>query len=207
LRRAVYTVGHSNHTIDAFLRMLDRYEITAIADVRSAPFSRANPQFDRGSLERNLEARKIVYAALGKQLGARSENVQHYIDDKISYDLLGRSISFRHGIERVVKGCEKFRIALMCAEGEPVECHRAILIARHLENMEIEVRHILRSGECEDHENSMRRLANLLGLSKNLVITTEAELFSECYRIQGQRIAYDRRSSASMASRAGSYSS
>lgn len=123
----IYTVGHSNHSIEAFISLLQKHGITALADVRSHPYSRHHPQFNRETLQRALRKVDINYVFLGKELGARSENPKCYRNGKVQYGLLAREPSFQEGLARLRKGMESHRIAMMCAEKEPLDCHRTIL--------------------------------------------------------------------------------
>ena len=84
-----------------------------------------------------------------------------------------------------------FRIALMCAEKEPVECHRTILVAWHLANREIEIQHIIATGELESQEDALRRLARAAKAPENDLFRSAEELLAETYRRQEKRIAYD----------------
>lgn len=188
---AIYTIGHSNQPLSAFLSLLAQYGITAVADVRSHPRSRTNPQFDQNALKKELEKVNIAYAFLGKQLGARSEDADCYKNRRVQYECLACTESFRDGLLRLRRGMGKYRVALMCAEAEPLDCHRAILISRHLREIDIPVKHILRNGRLEDHEESIERLLGLLDIHENLVLRTRAELIAEGYRVQGERIAYE----------------
>jgi uncharacterized protein (DUF488 family) len=79
----IFTVGHSNHPLDHFIALLQRHDIAAIADVRSKPYSRANPQFNRDELKEALTHTGIVYVFLGKELGARSEDAACYENGKV----------------------------------------------------------------------------------------------------------------------------
>ncbi len=188
----LYTIGHSNQSLESFLSALRTHCITAIADVRSYSYSNANPQFDREALAEALEAARIAYVYLGKELGARTDNPSCYVDGKVQYDRLAQTKSFQEGLARVQRGMEKYRVALMCAEGEPLACHRAILISRYLHESGIAVRHILRDATLEDHEASMARLARQLELDGNHFFRDRSEVISEAYRIQGEKIAYKR---------------
>lgn len=125
----VLTIGHSNHPIERFIGLLKQDGVTAVADVRSAPFSRHNPQFNKDSLQQSLSEAGIAYIFLGKELGARSNDRSCYEDGRVQYERLARTDLFLDGIERVRKGAEQYRIALMCAEKEPLECHRTLLVA------------------------------------------------------------------------------
>jgi uncharacterized protein (DUF488 family) len=187
----VHTVGHSNHSLESFLSVLKDYDITAIADVRSYPYSNANPHFDREALSKSLEKQGIVYVFLGKELGARTTDQHCYVDGKVQYERLADTKQFQEGLRRVQRGVTKYSLALMCAEGEPLDCHRTILVSRYLSELNLTVRHILRDGNLEDHDATMERLLRTLKLSENLVLRNKRELISEGYRIQGQRIAYE----------------
>ena len=125
----VFTIGHSNHSPEAFLALLSNHGVTAVADVRSAPFSRFCPQFNRDPLRAALNERGIRYTFLGQELGGRSADPSHYRDGRIRYELVARTSRFRDGVDRVVAGAARYRIALMCAEKEPLDCHRTLLVA------------------------------------------------------------------------------
>ncbi len=190
MTKIVFTIGHSSQSIESFLSALRRYDITAVADVRSYPYSNANPQFDRETLTDSLEAVRISYVYLGKELGARTDNQSCYINGKIQYDRLAQTKNFEEGLARVRRGVEKYQVALMCAEGEPLACHRAILVSRYLQEAGLAVKHILRDASLEDHEASMARLARMLDLDANHFFRDKSEIIFEAYRIQGEKIAY-----------------
>ncbi len=121
----VLTIGHSTHAMEAFVELLQRHDVTAVADVRASPYSRFNPQFNRESLAGSLVARGITYVFLGSELGGRSDDPSCYENGRISYARLGGTPSFQNGLDRVAQGAASQRIALMCAEKEPLECHAA----------------------------------------------------------------------------------
>ncbi len=100
----IYTVGHSTHTIERFLDLLERNGVTAIADVRSSPFSRHNPQFNKDTLTAELKKRGIAYVFVGKELGARSDDPSCYEGGKVRYGRLADTSVFKAGIERVLSG-------------------------------------------------------------------------------------------------------
>ena len=139
----VFTIGHSTHAQERFVALLELHAITAVCDVRSKPYSRLNPQFNREELEKALTAHAIAYRFLGRELGARSDDPTCYEDGKVKYQKLAETDLFKRGLKRVLRGLkENFRIALMCAEKEPLECHRTILVARYLVALGINVWHI-----------------------------------------------------------------
>lgn len=187
---AVFTIGHSTHSIEAFVTLLKQQGVTALADVRSAPFSRFNPQFNKDALARELKARGIKYVFLGRELGARSDDRSCYENGRVQYGRLARTDMFRQGLERVRRGAEEHRIALMCAEKEPLECHRTLLVARGLHEQGVEVMHILGDGRLESHADAMERLLEVTGLPHEDLFRSRAELIAEALKRQEDKVAY-----------------
>jgi uncharacterized protein (DUF488 family) len=186
----IYTIGHSTHPIERFVVLLKSASITAISDVRSRPYSRMNPQFNREPLKTALRANGIKYVFLGKELGARSDDQSCYRHGQVQYDLLARTELFRQGIERLKEGARSFRIALMCAEKEPLDCHRTILVARKLAEHGIKVKHILADGRIEDHEYAIERLVERLRVPGSDMFRSRQEVLADAYARQGDEIAY-----------------
>ncbi|WP_109488609.1 DUF488 family protein [Occallatibacter savannae] len=190
---AIYTVGHSTHSQMRFLELLAHHAINMVCDVRSTPRSRLNPQFNLEELDAVLPRNEIEYVFLGKELGARSPDRSCYVEGTVQYELLAKTEAFKGGLDRVKELFDNgFRIALMCAEKEPLQCHRSILIARYLVAEGFEVQHILPNGELEDHGTSMRRLSELLGLSTGNMFRSPIDLETEAYKRQEHRIAFRR---------------
>ena len=187
----VFTIGHSTHELERFLELLRLHEITAVGDVRSNPYSRMNPQYNREPLKAVLTAAGVAYVFLGRELGARSEDPACYQAGKVQYDRLARTPLFRAGLERVREGMSHHRLALMCAEKEPLECHRGILVSRHLDAAGIPVQHILADGSLESHTDAMQRLRDQLKLPESDLFRTPEEVLEDAYRLQGERIAYE----------------
>ncbi|HXM64927.1 MAG TPA: DUF488 domain-containing protein [Terriglobales bacterium] len=188
----VFSIGHSTHSQERFIGLLRQHGITALCDVRSTPYSRMNSQFNREELEKALLAQGIEYRFLGKELGARSDDPRCYEAGKVQYDRLAETTLFKYGLKRVLKGMkEGFRIVLMCAEKEPIECHRTILVARHLAALEIDVAHIHADGCLETHDAALSRLARLMNLPEHDMFHSHEELLANVYRKQGERIAYE----------------
>lgn len=184
----IFTIGHSNHSLAQFVDLLRLHQVNAIADVRSQPYSRLYPQFNMDVLKQSLELSGIAYVFLGRELGARSNERSCYRDGRIQYSLLAQTESFNRGLSRIREGALKYRLALMCAEKEPLDCHRAILIARQLDESGIDVLHIHAGGEIESHQDAKDRLIRQLSLPD--MFLSYAELVSEAYKIQEERVAY-----------------
>ena len=186
----IYTVGHSTHTIERFLDLLERNGVTAIADVRSSPFSRHNPQFNKDTLTAELKKRGIAYVFVGKELGARSDDPSCYEGGKVRYGRLAETSVFKAGIERVLSGAQKYRIALMCAEKEPLDCHRTLLVSRVLERHGVSIVHILSGGSTEAQPQTMSRLLDLVGLPQIDLFRSHDELVAMACELREQKVAY-----------------
>lgn len=187
---SIFTVGHSTQSIEAFIALLTQHGITAVADVRSAPFSRFNPQFNKDELARELKANGIQYVFLGRELGARSDDKSCYENGRVKYERLARTGLFKEGIDRVRRGAAEHRVALMCAEKEPLECHRTLLVARELDEEGLDIQHILSDGQLEPHKQSMERLLDVTGLPREDLFRSREDLLAEALSIQEKKIAY-----------------
>lgn len=190
-RATVFTVGHSNLELPDFLALIARHGIEAIGDVRSMPFSRYTPQFNRDVLETALKKANVRYVPLGKELGARRDEPECYIENKARYDRIARAPLFLEGLDRVRSGAAKYRIALMCSEKDPLTCHRTILVSRHLRS-DLDVRHILEDGALESADEAEDRLLKLLDLPAGDLFSDREEFVKQAYEKQGDRIAFVR---------------
>jgi uncharacterized protein (DUF488 family) len=189
-KHAVFTIGHSTHSLESFAELLRRHGVTTLADVRSAPYSRFNPQFNREALERNLRAHGISYLFLGRELGARPDDPSCYENGRVIYERLARTERFHNGIEIIINGATDRCIALMCAEKEPLECHRTLLVARVLDKAGIRVKHILADGSLQTHDETMQRLLHVVGLPQEDLFRSRDELIAEALARQEKRVAY-----------------
>jgi len=186
----LFTIGHSTHPIEEFLELLSSHSITAICDVRSSPYSKFNPQFNREPLQAELKRKGIAYVFLGKELGPRSEDPACYVNGKVQYSALAKTDLFQQGIQRLRKGMGSYRIALMCAEKDPILCHRTILVCRQLRDSGIKIGHILDDGSIEEHSDSVRRLLRTLKLQETNLFKSPEEIIEDAYDIQSDKIAY-----------------
>jgi len=192
MERTLHTIGHSNHPLPRFLDLLRQHAVSALLDVRSTPYSRRHPHFSRGTLEAALLDHGIEYVFLGDELGARPADPACYQDGRVSYARLAATDAFRSGLDRVEAALERQRPALLCAESEPLACHRTILVSRHLAGRGVAIRHILADGAIEPHEESERRLLRLLRLAQGDLFRAERDLVERAYDLQGERIAWAR---------------
>jgi uncharacterized protein (DUF488 family) len=164
-RPTVFTIGHSNHSSERFLGLLQGAGITAVTDVRSIPRSRRWPHFSRARIERWLADADIAYVFLGAELGGRPADSALMREGRPDYDQMAATPSFRAGLDRVLEGAKRYRVALMCAEREPLDCHRFLLVSRHLHDRGVPLRHILADGSIEPHENTEVRLLQQTGVA------------------------------------------
>lgn len=186
----LYTIGHSNHSIAAFLALLAGAGITALADVRSAPYSRRLPQFGRDALRQAVSEAGIAYVFLGDKLGARPADPACYRDGVADYRLIAATPGFAEGIGRLLEGAARHRICLMCAEKEPLDCHRTILVARALRARGARIRHILADGSLEEADAADRRLLAATGLDTGDLFAPAADPVERAYASRGQAIAF-----------------
>lgn len=198
----IFTIGHSNLTIEAFLDLLQSYKITAVADVRSHPFSRYLPHFNQPNLKKSLLNADIQYVFLGQELGARPTDLNCYnTTGKALYEKIAATELFTQGIQRLIKGLETYKIALLCAEKDPITCHRTILVCRHLKQFNIKINHILADGNLETHSELENRLLQKFTKSSNSNQPIQLSLFDTpvpaekidletAYHRQGLEIAY-----------------
>jgi uncharacterized protein (DUF488 family) len=184
----IFTIGHSSHKWEHFARLLASHAITAIADVRSAPFSRRSPHFNRGELKERLRNEGIAYSFLGRELGGRPIGKEYYCHGVADYEKMAEAPEFVEGIKRVVEGGQKYRIALLCSEHDPLDCHRCILVGRRLLDRECSVNHILADGSLETQKSIEDRLL-VLEAQEDLFIPRR-ERVSAAYRERSKKVAY-----------------
>jgi uncharacterized protein (DUF488 family) len=192
----LYTIGHSNHSIERFIELLKLHGITAVGDVRSSPYSKFNPQFNRETLQKVLKENGIAYVFLGQELGPRSEDPSCYVEGRVQYDRLAVTELFTRGIERLLTGVKTHRIALMCAEKDPITCHRMILVCRTLRSEPVEIGQILEDGRLERLRDSELRLLQTLKMPQLRLFDKVEDLIQRAYDAQGRKIAYVREDAA-----------
>src|SRR5262245_49968862 len=186
----VLTIGHSTHAYERFLELLRGADVTAVADVRTSPHSRHCPQFNRGTLEAKLRADGIAYSFLGEELGGRPNGRLYYRDGVADYERMATAAEFQRGLKRVMDGAQKYRIALMCAEQDPLDCHRCLLVARALAERGMKVGHILPDGGIVSQSEIEARLLSVSGRAQDDLFASRQELLSAAYRERARKVAY-----------------
>lgn len=191
MAQPILTIGHSRHSLERFLSLLDAAQVTAIADMRSAPASRFSPQFNKTALAASLAVRGIDYVFLGKALGGRPERPEMYTDGRADYEKMAASPEFRAGILRLMEMAERHRVAAMCSEADPLDCHRCLLVGRALAEAGHDVAHILASGEIAPQAEIEDRLLKLEHLADDdLLVRSRAERLAEAYRSRNRKAGY-----------------
>lgn len=153
----ILTIGHSNHALATFVALIEGSHISLIADVRSRPVSRFVPHFNRKPLEAALAEHGVSYLFLGRELGGRPDDPALVRNGKPDYALMARTPAFAAGLARIIERSANEKVALLCAERDPIDCHRFHLIARALAARQIGVAHILPTGEIEPHADTESR--------------------------------------------------
>ncbi len=149
----LYTIGHGNRSIESFLALLERYTIDFLVDVRSQPYSRYNPHFSKDALEASVVQRGLHYVFMGDALGGRPSDQSCYDVGKVDYALVQNKVWYQQGIARLHTAWEKqLRVALLCSELKPQDCHRSKLIGNTLLEQDIAVAHIDENGELKGQD-------------------------------------------------------
>ena len=153
----IFTIGHSNHSLEMFIDLLQSHKIDVLVDVRSKPFSRFSPQFNKEGLEKTVKAGGIKYLFLGKELGGRPQGSEFYDNyGFVLYSRIAESPLFVEGIDRLIKGIKTYRVAVMCGEENPVNCHRRVLVGQVLAKRGVGVRHIRGDSTVQDEDELAR---------------------------------------------------
>ena len=194
MKNKVFTIGHSTHTIVNFINLLNRYGIPLVYDVRSQPYSKYNSQFNKDSIKKALSGSGIEYLFLGKELGGRSKNTSCYNDKgKLQYHLLAQESLFNEGLEKIIIEIKKRSVALMCSEGDPLKCHRTILVCRQLYQTlpfsKDNIQHILPDGSLQTNTEMEKSLLDKFKIFPDM-LRNEEECITEAYNRQAQKIAY-----------------
>jgi uncharacterized protein (DUF488 family) len=186
----ILTIGHSTHSWDRFQDLLVGAGVTAVADVRTSPWSKHTPQFNRDALAERLRQAGLAYVFLGDALGGRPSSAHLFENGVANYQAMAAEPAFEAGLDRVRKGAETHVIALMCAEQEPLDCHRCLLVSRRLRASSLPVAHILSDGRIEAHQDTERRLLVCEGLDHDDIFESPAERLDRAYRQRAGKVAF-----------------
>lgn len=194
--RLVFTIGHSTHSIEEFINLLNNYEIDCVIDVRSMPFSKHNPQFNKESLIKDLKNQDIFYAHFGKEFGARHTSPMLLDEnDQVDFYKVRETGEFKSGIKRLEDAIDQgYKTALMCSEANPLDCHRFSMISYQLVREGFEVIHILPDSTMvtnEELENKMiEKFFEKIPQSTLFEYVTPEQQREAAYKIVMKRVAY-----------------
>jgi uncharacterized protein (DUF488 family) len=186
----LFSIGHSNIAAERFIALLRDAGVDAIADVRSTPFSRRFPWFSGKNLATTLAQHGMTYLPYGDALGGRPRDAALYCDGVADYEAMARQPDFQSGLDRLLADAARSRVCLMCAEREPLDCHRCLLVARALVERGVTVGHILHDGTVEPHAATEQRLLAPTGASDDLFVTGQDERLAAAYRRRARAAAY-----------------
>jgi uncharacterized protein (DUF488 family) len=196
----IFSIGHSNHSLARLVQLLQDAGVTAVADVRSQPYSQRYPQFNQQELEEGLREAGMAYAFLGKELGGRPRDLTLYdADARVDYERVRKTFVFGQGLERLCKALDKYAVAMLCAEEDPMDCHRGLMIGPALIEQRMPPTHLRANGSRDSSaEFEARLLAEtgvggglLDGLFAGLVNAEERrDMMAEAYRAQALRKAF-----------------
>ena len=149
----VYTLGHSRHALEGFVDLARRHDVSLIVDVRGQPYSRFNPQYNRERFKDALAENEIAYLWLGDRLSGRPKNPEFRgPDGKVLWDKLKQWPELHEGIADVLERAAGTRLALVCAEEDPMRCHRRFLLTPPLAERGARVLHIRGDGRIQSED-------------------------------------------------------
>ncbi len=192
----VYTIGHSTHLIEIFIGFLEKQQINCLIDVRSMPYSKYNPQYNKEFLQEILKQNDILYTHFGKEFGARHTSPSLLdTQGRVDFDKVRASGNFQQGVIRLEDALNQgYRVALMCSEKEPLDCHRFSMISYHLAMEGFNIFHILESGNFISNDalekEMLKKYHKKIPQSDLFTTVTMEEQLKVAYHLCGQDVAY-----------------
>lgn len=198
MKKTLFSIGHSQHKIDYFLSMLKKHRIDYILDVRSVPYSQYAMDYNKENIKNILEKNGIGYAFMGNFFGARPKNSSLYFPNGyLNFERVENSVEFKMGFDNVVKGVKNgYRIAFMCTEKDPIECHRAILVSYAFYKAGYSIKHIMSDNTIQTQQDINKRLLDMYYPDRNQLSLFESDNLSEeqylvqAYKKQNEKIGY-----------------
>jgi uncharacterized protein (DUF488 family) len=186
----LFSIGHSNVSAERFVAMLREAHVNAVVDVRSVPASRRFPWFAKRNLEVRLAGEGITYMTMGDALGGRPTSERLYREGVADYEAMAKEPRFQAGLEALIDVASRSRLCIMCAEREPLDCHRCLLVARGLAGRGLTVGHILHDGTVEPHAATEQRLLALYDENCDLFASGQGDPVAAAYRRRAQVVAF-----------------
>lgn len=196
----IYTIGHSNYTMERLIDMLEYYNINCVVDIRGTPYSKYNIQFDKEAIRYTLTNAGFVYIYMGKELAAKRIRKNSYSNEGYSnFEEVIKEEEFKRGVERLKNGCEKgYKIILLGAMQDPIRCHRSILVGRELVKNDFDVKHILDDYSIVTQDDIEEMLLNKYFSNRNQITIEDLtgnslnneEMINEGYKLANREIGY-----------------
>lgn len=196
----IYTIGHSNYTMERLIDMLEYYNINCVVDIRGTPYSKYNIQFDKEAIRYTLTNAGFVYIYMGKELAAKRIRKNSYNNEGYSnFEEVIKEEEFKRGVERLKNGCEKgYKIILLGAMQDPIRCHRSILVGRELVKNDFDVKHILYDYSIVTQDDIEEMLLNKYFSNRNQITIEDLtgnslnneEMINEGYKLANREIGY-----------------
>ena len=196
----IYTIGHSNYTMERLIDMLEYYNINCVVDIRGTPYSKYNIQFDKEAIRYTLTNAGFVYIYMGKELAAKRIRKNSYNNEGYSnFEEVIKEEEFKRGVERLKNGCEKgYKIILLGAMQDPIRCHRSILVGRELVKNDFDVKHILDDYSIVTQDDIEEMLLNKYFSNRNQITIEDLtgnslnneEMINEVYKLANREIGY-----------------
>ena len=194
--KEIYTIGYSSFKIEDFIQTLKRNNITCVIDVRSNPFSEYFQDYNKDILEKKLKKENIMYRNYKKEFGARQEDPSFYPKGYLDFDLFTKSEQFNEGLLKIAKGIEMgFSFVLMCAEKDPITCHRNIMVAKAFKERGYNIKHILFDGSIESQDDIEKRMIKEYFPERNQMALfdenkSDEDLIKASYNKKNEEIGY-----------------
>ena len=196
----IYTIGHSNYTIERLIDMLRHYNINCVVDIRGTPYSKYNVQFDKETIRYTLSKAGFIYIYMAKELAAKRINKESYNEEGYSdFEKVIKEKEFLEGIERLKNGCNKgYNIVLLGAMQEPIRCPRSILVGKALRKHGFNVKHILDDYSIASQEDIEQMLLDKYFSNREQMTIDDLignslsreEMIEEGYRMANKEIGY-----------------
>lgn len=186
----LYTIGCSDLSLEDFVRLLKKYRISTVADVRSVPYSKYTSQFNKEVIKNFLKTNNILYGEFGKEFGARRKELEAYNGSQVSFLKTAELPIFLSGVERIKKGLGLgYSIALMCTEKNPLDCHRFSLVAKGIWDKEkIPCEHILCDGNIKTTDELEQEMIDLFDIQPSLF--DDSNQIDTAYNLLNKKIGF-----------------
>lgn len=198
MKETIYTIGYTGFSLDEFVQELKSKGINVVIDVRSSPYSERYADYNRDNLESVLVANKIYYRNYIKEFGARQDDRSFYSKEgHLDFEVFAKSEQFLSGVEKIKNSVAKgFNVVFLCAEKEPVQCHRTILVARAFHELGYNVVHLKPNNVAINHSEIETQLLNMYFPRRYQIdmfstnVKTDEEYLIDAYRMQNKKIGY-----------------